>query len=158
MYRNNFKAYQHISTMICMPCSGCKVMRLVGECLYPGEMQNRNRCNTIHTTIFASIIAKFWPTQFRGPTENGWKPIGCLHAFDTPLAKRWGLKSWASGPQSVGSTCKGRMGTMRLVPWGIERLPSFTLIDATLALAITGGYNRSASYKIIPTCWSCFRF
>lgn len=138
--------------MICMPCSACRVIELVGQCLYPGERRNRNRCRTMHITIFASIIAKFWPTQFRGPAENGKNAIGCWHAFKTPLAKRWGLKSWASGPQSVGSTCKGRMGIVKMVPAGIIKLPSFKLLGASLRSRTTGGYNRSVSFNIIPTC------
>ena len=58
-------------------------------------------CSTLATTTLISCMAKFCPTQFLGPAENGmnaWESIFCVLSG----WKRSGLKSLWSSPHSVG--------------------------------------------------------
>ncbi|PKU59552.1 hypothetical protein MA16_Dca027952 [Dendrobium catenatum] len=50
--------------------------------------------------IFASVSAKFCPTQIRGPQPKGKKMSWLLVAFETPSANLSGLNSSASSPHN----------------------------------------------------------
>ncbi|KAI5082326.1 hypothetical protein GOP47_0002069 [Adiantum capillus-veneris] len=89
-------------------------------------------------TILASIIAKFCPTQFRGPKEKGIKAIGFLQAFATPSEKRSGLNSSASSPHMVLSWWIASTGTHTNNPFEISRSPTFILEKASLARSVAG--------------------
>ena len=103
--------------------------------------------------IFASVVANFNPTQFRGPIPKGKKAaMLLLVALAIPSENLSGLKRCTSSPHILGSWWGARVGMYNNKLAGRVSFPSLTSLSTFLVIAIIGGYNLRDSLMIIPIC------
>lgn len=135
-----------------VPCWGWRVKIMWGACVYNGESSKEKRCRIIAVAIFASNMAKFCPTQIRGPHPNGKYKPGFFCAFVTPSLNLSGLNSIASSPHTSWSWCNKTVGNETCVPAGSNSSPNFVSFWICRESAGTGGYSLMTSYKIMVSC------
>lgn len=101
--------------------------------------------------ILASIMAKDWPTQFRGPAAKGmkWRPGANIFP-----ANRSGLNSFASLPHNSSLWWIASTGIHMESPFGMWRSPSLMSSKAIRGRTVAGGYSRIDS---LITMFSCTR-
>lgn len=98
--------------------------------------------------ILVSIMAKPWPTQFRGPAAKGMNRPGAKDLEEN----RSGLNSLTSLPHNSSLWWMARTGIHIDKPLGMWRSPSFMSSNAILGRTEAGGYSLSDSLITMFNC------